>query len=644
MSGSPVGFGQVCTFVTLTCLAVLSPAQAQTPRRVLPPAGATGLRTISQNWNNAEAEAFYELAQGSKVVHFDFFVNLEQPNSEGMFLDADHIRSFGYLPRAPLAGASYALPVGFVKDGVHLGLTCAACHTGQLVYQNTAYLIDGAPTMGDMEGFLRALVESMKATAADDAKFNRFADRVLGPTAGATERNDLRAQLKLELEQRKHYNARNMPGADSPKFGPGRLDAFGAILNEVSVTFAKVPTNQQPANAPVSYPFLWDTPQHDFVQWNGAAENSKLAIAKVLVGTEHVGALGRNTGEVMGVFGTVTVEKDVLLIPGRYRSSADLSKLTSVEELLRNLWSPQWPDEFPKIDADKKAKGEGLFNQHCVECHAPIVRDDKNRSVVAWLKHSVDTDPTMARNFVERRGKTGAFEGQLIQLPGVRRFGVEAGAGELLKHAVERVIITSSGAALPFRFHMSAPLELDLGGNKLFTRFQSIELKNNQFLAGIVNEKRNSVFRVAGASHTIDLSKLLPGSPAANDPLASLLDRLAPGSGPLEEGVAFRLKDSAPVGYIYKGRPLNGIWATAPYLHNGSVPNLDELLKKPGKRMTQFKVGSKEFDPVAVGFRTDVGSFSFDSTLPGNLNAGHDYGVEFTPEQRAQLIEYMKSL
>ena len=98
----------------------------------------------------------------------------------------------------------------------------------------------------------------------------------------------------------------------------------------------------------------------------------------------------------------------------------------------------------------------------------------------------------------------------------------------------------------------------------------------------------------------------------------------------------------------YKARPLNGIWASAPYLHNGSIPNLDELLKRSTERsQATFKVGSREFDPEKVGFKTDTGE-DFNPSLPGNLNTGHDYGHDdgtpFTAEERKQLIEYMQSL
>ena len=130
----------------------------------------------------------------------------------------------------------------------------------------------------------------------------------------------------------------------------------------------------------------------------------------------------------------------------------------------------------------------------------------------------------------------------------------------------------------------------------------------------------------------------------ADDGSTLMVERWSPNSIFSTEGSLIALKQAATMRFIYKGRPLNGIWATAPYLHNGSVPNLDELLKKPEKRLAKFRVGSQEFDPVKVGFRIDVGDFEFDTTQPGNSNAGHEYSVEFNPEEREQLVEYMKAL
>ena len=106
----------------------------------------------------------------------------------------------------------------------------------------------------------------------------------------------------------------------------------------------------------------------------------------------------------------------------------------------------------------------------------------------------------------------------------------------------------------------------------------------------------------------------------------------------------------------YKARPLDGIWATAPYLHNGSVPNLYEMLSPAAERSKTFYLGSRLFDPKNVGYRTEPikGGFELDTRLPGNSNQGHEFkdgpldagvlGPEFSHEQRMDLIEYLKSL
>ncbi len=101
----------------------------------------------------------------------------------------------------------------------------------------------------------------------------------------------------------------------------------------------------------------------------------------------------------------------------------------------------------------------------------------------------------------------------------------------------------------------------------------------------------------------------------------------------------------------YSNMPLDGIWARAPYLHNGSVPNLRELLKKPEERRIIFYRGDDAYDPENVGFRSDRAAssdgrkfFKYDTRLPGNSNSGHDYGTDLPDEQIEALIEYMKNL
>jgi hypothetical protein len=99
----------------------------------------------------------------------------------------------------------------------------------------------------------------------------------------------------------------------------------------------------------------------------------------------------------------------------------------------------------------------------------------------------------------------------------------------------------------------------------------------------------------------------------------------------------------------YANQPLDGIWARAPYLHNGSVPTLRDLLDPPEERPAAFYRGYDVFDPVKVGFVSDVareGSkryFRFDTSLPANGNGGHLWGTGLPAEDKDAIVEYMKT-
>lgn len=105
----------------------------------------------------------------------------------------------------------------------------------------------------------------------------------------------------------------------------------------------------------------------------------------------------------------------------------------------------------------------------------------------------------------------------------------------------------------------------------------------------------------------------------------------------------------------YRARNMDGIWATAPYLHNNSVPNLYQLLLPANRRASIFFVGNLEYDPRVVGFKSDEasGSFKFDTRLTGNSNAGHEYrdgargngiiGRLLTDDERWSIVEYLKT-
>ncbi len=100
----------------------------------------------------------------------------------------------------------------------------------------------------------------------------------------------------------------------------------------------------------------------------------------------------------------------------------------------------------------------------------------------------------------------------------------------------------------------------------------------------------------------------------------------------------------------YANMPLEGIWLRAPYLHNGSVPTLRDLLEVPEKRPKVFYRGYDVIEKGKVGFIYNVSEenghqyFKYDTSLPGNGNGGHLYGTNLTPEEKNALVEYMKKL
>jgi mono/diheme cytochrome c family protein len=99
----------------------------------------------------------------------------------------------------------------------------------------------------------------------------------------------------------------------------------------------------------------------------------------------------------------------------------------------------------------------------------------------------------------------------------------------------------------------------------------------------------------------------------------------------------------------YANHPLDGIWLRAPYLHNGSVPTLRDLLEPGDRRPTVFYRGYDVFDQVNVGFVSNVPEadgqvfFRYDTSIPGNGNSGHEYGTTLPDADKRAIVEYMKT-
>jgi len=95
---------------------------------------------------------------------------------------------------------------------------------------------------------------------------------------------------------------------------------------------------------------------------------------------------------------------------------------------------------------------------------------------------------------------------------------------------------------------------------------------------------------------------------------------------------------------------LDGVWLRGPYLHNGSVPSLRDLLNPPAQRPAKFYRGYDLLDAANVGFVSNVPEaggqkfFLYDTALPGNANAGHLWGTNLSAPEKEALLEYLKTL
>lgn len=626
---------------------------------------------LDQGWDAADSLWFYNTTQGSNLMPYDFFIALELAGGETLVRNPDNMNRYRYLPQKATSSNPDGLPVGFSRDRYqgksYMGFTCAACHTNQLNFNGTAIRVDGGPAAADLEMFMHDLSQAMLATLNNPEKLSRFSQRVLD----LGEYDDIDTiQSDLEKYSRRvyAYNVINHPQAEGrplTRYGYARLDAFGRIFNRVLEHIISTdqlrellldvvdpqtrdqvlkdiepllngeqrdhlldrlhvyltPAQQQqlrerifnPADAPVSYPFLWDIPQHDYVQWNGIVNNA------------GIGNIGRNAGQVIGVFGTLDWQQQpgwtVSSVLGgqgfgethiNFQSSIHIRNLRRVEDHLYNLQSPLWPENIlPAIDRERWERGRILFDHYCESCHQRIDRSSEDRRVIAHMSHinSVGTDPKMALNSVAFSGFSGILRNKYVDLiPGDLLIQQRAPVAALLRLSAKNVVTTPDP-------------------DKLFIRRWA---------------ERAFDFVI-----TIFRNEVKPSLKQGDYDPATTANPLAPA-------------------LAYKARSLNGIWATAPYLHNGSVPTLYDLLlpkKREGDsedgeyRPDQFVVGSREFDAGRVGFKdSGYAGFVFDTRIPGNHNSGHEYAAGRSPqpngeilpaldrEQRLDLLEYLKSL
>jgi mono/diheme cytochrome c family protein len=688
---------------------------------------------LDQGWGDTQdsplRERYYYTAQGTSMpqgastgaVRYDWFVHLELPFSQRRFADPEHMRRYRFLvdPK-PTAANPDQLPIGFTRHfepriGEYvLDITCAACHTGEIQYtregRTQAIRIDGGPAMHaftDMSrgNFAPELAASLINTVASPWKFDRFARKVLGdgyPRAKPQLRAALRATISAMLASGQNNPLRKLYPLQE---GFGRTDALGRIGNTAFGDHL-VPANYHAGDAPVSYPYVWNIWKFDWVQYNGSVSQP----------------LARNVGEALGV-GAIAPLRSQMNEPlpnaERFRSSVDIAGLTRIEHALQMLKPPRWPEHIlGSIDVEKAARGKELFEQRCRGCHGPHVAEPARAQASAPLKpeglewrieviplEHIGTDPTAAQGFMERRydiAETGLSNAQLqaalrplltralardarFRLKEVVRLRAARGAPDGGLAALLASYPDPDASAVP-SVDAAAFKAIDAALAAAITPLPMVPdadhrpddplwCEDDCHLANLLWDIRHGVAGMESQLNKLEVSSLSEGL-ALNIVGILIKNRFYADFGidyatqQCLEG--FGALDLPQEIAGYKPRPLSGVWATAPFLHNGSVPTLYQMLLPPAKRDTKFFVGRREFDPRHVGYVTapdadgDDDGFWLDTSLKGNHNIGHAFaadaatwqkhqadpkknplpggviGPEFSDEERFALIEYLK--
>jgi mono/diheme cytochrome c family protein len=637
---------------------------------------------LNQGWGldreSQDRETYYYTPQGSGMhgIRYSWFVNLERPFHAKRITDPDHMRALNFIvdPAATPANPDQ-LPVGFARrydETIHdnvVDITCAACHTGQINVTRggvtTAIRIDGGESMAaftDVKAgsFQVEIGAAVSETLINPVKFNRFANRVLGPDA-----NTLSGKLQLwqNLADVNMNLIRTFAGSSWPfryptQEGYGRTDALTRIGN---VVFGDHITqkNYRKGSAPVSYPYLWNIWKFNWVQYNASVSQP----------------LARNVSESMGVGADFKFLDDYdRPIPAnqRYRTSVAFENLLHIESTLQKLRPPAWPEDLlGPIDKASAARGQKLFEQHCVGCHGPHIASDPMRAFTSpgrlptdplWDIRPVDvqevgTDATAADNFANYKvdlTRTGLTFDEVKPV---------------LKKEME-IQKARADVQIPILQQQIAHQQEVANRTKATTDESALEDLQEQLAE--IQEDPVTEQAIAQALDSIDMRAVNSGK-ALNILGLMIRDRFfADNRYTLQQQACmagFDTLDIPEVVEMYKPRPLAGVWATPPFLHNGSVPNLYEMFAASEKeRSPRFYVGNREFDTVKVGYVTEPakgakGGFWMDTSKAGNRNTGHLFNASYIPydpkdpnkkrtpgvvgplltnDQKMDIIEYLK--
>ncbi|MEQ8313308.1 MAG: di-heme-cytochrome C peroxidase [Gammaproteobacteria bacterium] len=687
---------------------------SQVPR--IPPPATIVIQ--DQGWGtdleSIDRQTYYYTPQGTgntlKNMRYHWLVNLEEPWGEEKLVSPDNMRNFGFMvDLVPTDLNPHHLPVGFTKhydarlsDWV-VDITCATCHTGELRVENngliTSLRIDGgqgmhAFTASNPPHFVPVLIAAMYSTYYNPIKFDRFAhavlddhfeDRDVDGSGFAEAEEALKEEFKKTADTLAGVGWTEISHGLTPmQEGYARTDALTRIANAVFGDHI-TPNNYKPVTAPVSYPPVWDIWKFDWVQYSASVAQP----------------MARNLGESLGVGASFSFFSTSGLPTGiefRYETTTRIDELHKIEETLRKLRPPIWDEEYlPEIDEEKAMRGGIEFIRTCQRCHGPHPWGERQKAIEMpgktaeqphWRLYQIPvdkigTDPNAAENFVELTfdlSDTNLTEDEVKTVV----------SSEITKR-IQRVLDIDFNAPYPnpdseatvhdacsiARPQLVYPESLlgNENGETGLERYQRALPENlRAACAGWLREWYAQNQAREKRLNAIDLTAVTSGE-GLNFFGLIMREKIYEREGVSAERQAelngFDALDIPQVKLVYKPRPLGGAWATAPYLHNGSVRTIYQLLSPQHERDVEFHMGHNLFDPDHLGLKIldnpDEGIL-LDTRISGNTNTGHEFrdgytkrlpsdnpflanaepfqfgviGPAYSHEQRMEIIEYLK--
>lgn len=502
---------------------------------------------------------------------------------------ADGLARYGYLPNPANANG---LPVGFMTGSYeqtpYLAMNCSACHTRQIFVGGTEYRADGGPALVDFQALLWDLDGAVGAVLASDSAFAAFAAQVLGPGAPPAKVAALRRDVS-DYHLREHtLVTRALPPGG---WGLGRLDAVSMIYNRlVGMDIGPPPSFLIPENIALA-----DAPVRYPFLWNAPMQD-RTQWPGFSKNGDDLFAMARNLGQVYGVFGIFRPSREGGHVDFLAGNSAQWKGLERIEHLVRKIGPPRW--EWA-LDAGLVADGKRIYERKtqdggCTECHGKrpgAFRFIPPSSTWATPLCDVGTD-TREYAILHRNVKSGLFEG--VRAPIGPPVGAESDTFALLGIAVIGSIFQQTFGISLFKY--------------------------GSYEAAAVTPKMHK--------------------PAADELLATYKPAAADECGGKDGPIK------------YESRVMHGIWAAAPYLHNGSVPTLADLLKPPRSRPDKFEVGGR-YDVELVGLARNQApgaqvrntrGCGDDDLKSGESRCGHDFGTDLSATEKKALLEYLKAI